>query len=286
MSRYLLLTLIFTFTISSAGAEQLQLEIIPLQHRTTDEVIDIIRPLVSPGGSVAGMNNQLIIRTTAANLQEIRQVLESIDRAARRLRISVRQDVRTSGTSREQSVSGEYATGDIGISGRSESGPGTVISRRDSAGNIIRYRDLESHSATNDDHTFSVQALEGQPAYIQSGQSVPVSGRQSFIAGGSVIVQDTVEYRDIGSGFYVLPRLSGNNVTLLVAPQLSRISQGGTQTFDIQNVETTVHGRLGEWLDVGNISSREQGETRSNFDTRRFQQTGQRSIQIKVDEVE
>ena len=51
------------------------LEIIPLQYRTADEIIPIIRPLVHQGGTVTGMNNQLIVKTTASNLIEIKQIL-------------------------------------------------------------------------------------------------------------------------------------------------------------------------------------------------------------------
>ncbi len=56
----------------------MQLEVIPLQKRMVDEVIQIIRPLVAPGGTVTGMNNQLIIKTTPSNLAEIKQVLRKL----------------------------------------------------------------------------------------------------------------------------------------------------------------------------------------------------------------
>ncbi|MFB3101043.1 MAG: hypothetical protein ACE1ZM_06325, partial [Gammaproteobacteria bacterium] len=51
----------------SALAENMRLEVIPLQHRMVDDVIQSIRPLVTPGGTVTGMNNQLIIKTTPSN---------------------------------------------------------------------------------------------------------------------------------------------------------------------------------------------------------------------------
>jgi hypothetical protein len=60
-----LLLVFFTFPVS---AQQLKLEIIPLNHSTTDAVVPVIRPLLAPGGSVSGMNNQLIVKTSPANL--------------------------------------------------------------------------------------------------------------------------------------------------------------------------------------------------------------------------
>ena len=69
------------------------MEIIPLQHRMTDDVVPILRPLVAPGGTITGMNNQLIIKTTPDNLAEIKNVLQSLDRSPRRLLITVKQDI-------------------------------------------------------------------------------------------------------------------------------------------------------------------------------------------------
>ena len=73
----------------TARAADMVLEVIPLKHRLSDDVVHIIQPLVTPGGTVTGMNNQLIVKTTPANLEEIKQVLNSLDQAPRRLRTSM-----------------------------------------------------------------------------------------------------------------------------------------------------------------------------------------------------
>ena len=41
------------------------LEIIPLRHRTVDQVLPTLRPLLAPGGTLTGQANQLIVRTSA-----------------------------------------------------------------------------------------------------------------------------------------------------------------------------------------------------------------------------
>ncbi len=88
-------------------AENMQLEVIPLQKRMVEDVIQIIRPLVTPGGTVTGMNNQLIIKTMPSNLAEIKQVLRQIDHAPRRLMITVKQNVAGDSYLREDSLSGK-----------------------------------------------------------------------------------------------------------------------------------------------------------------------------------
>src|SRR2546425_5445680 len=91
------------------GLAQQALEIIPLRHRTVDQVLPALQPLVEPGGVLTGQSGQLIVRTSPANLAEIKRALEAIDRPLRRLQISVRFD-----DSLEAASQGIEASGRIG----------------------------------------------------------------------------------------------------------------------------------------------------------------------------
>src|SRR4249920_184162 len=88
MKRFLLL-LVF---VASTALAQGSLEVISLRHRTAEQVIPVLRPMLEPGGALSGQYNQLIVRTSPGNLAQIRAVLDSIDQPARRLTISVRFD--------------------------------------------------------------------------------------------------------------------------------------------------------------------------------------------------
>ena len=83
------------------------MEVIPLKHRTAEEVVPILQPFVAEGGAISGMRNQVILSTTPSNLAEIKKILNSIDGELRRLMVSVRQD-----------ESRDVRGGEIGISGR------------------------------------------------------------------------------------------------------------------------------------------------------------------------
>ena len=76
---------------TSLGAEN-ALEIITLRHRTAEQVLPALQPLVEPGATLSGSRGQLFLRASPANVAEIRRALETIDRPARRLQISVRFD--------------------------------------------------------------------------------------------------------------------------------------------------------------------------------------------------
>jgi len=280
---------VFIFLLLSGNvfAESMVLEIIPLKNRLVNDVIPIVRPLVVEGGTVTGMNNQLIVKTTPANLEEIKSVLNNIDTAPRRLMISVKQDIDSNINLDESGVSGTYSEGDVSVStGEPGHKEGLTISKRDDEGNHISYRNLSTRSRIEDKNIFRVQTLEGNPAFITTGQSVPVARQTTTqTPGGAVVVQDGIEYRDVTSGFYVLPRLQGNNVTLLISPHLSRIHPHQGAVFDIQNVETTASGKLGEWIRVGGATQHFNDDNRRNLITTRRRGQEQRTVLIKVEEL-
>ena len=74
-------------------AEPFELEVIALKYRTAQDVLPLVQPFVNQaGGTVTGTQNRLIVRTTRANLAEVKQILAGIDTLPRRLTMTVKQD--------------------------------------------------------------------------------------------------------------------------------------------------------------------------------------------------
>jgi len=273
--------------IPCVQAENMTLEIIPLQHRMTDDVVHILRPLVTPGGTVTGMNNQLIIKTTPENLAELKTVIQSLDRTPRQLIISVRQNTGDRIEVQQQSVDGRYSAGDvsIGVGDPHRVHDGLVISAEDDDGNVIRYQNRDSVSRSTDNNMFTVHATEGYPALINTGQSIPVPNRTAYATPDGVVVTDSVEYINADSGFYVLPRLNGNQVTLLVAPRLTRVAPGRVPVLDVKDVQTTATGQLGEWIELGGINQSFRDSNRETLSSSNVSGNELHSVLIKVDEI-
>jgi DNA-binding MurR/RpiR family transcriptional regulator len=59
------------------------LEIIELKQRSADQVLPTLLPLVEPGGTLTGVNNQLFLRASPRNREEIKRVLDVINQAGR-----------------------------------------------------------------------------------------------------------------------------------------------------------------------------------------------------------
>lgn len=198
---------------------QASLEVIELRHATAEQVLPALRPLLAPGGVLTGQRNQLIVRTSPANLAELRRALEALDAPARRLVVSVR-------------FSGEAAER------RTEIGVDARVAER---GSRIEARAAESRSAGSERVDQRIQVLEGSRARIATGASRPLELR-----GGAVI-------QDIATGFDVIPRLAADTVLLEIAPQrevAGTVTRGSVQ---VQRASSTIRTRLGEWVELAGV---------------------------------
>ena len=68
------------------------MEIIPLKHRTTDQVIPVLQGLLEPGDRLSGMNDQLILRASPTTRAQVKQALAAIDTPVLSLIIYVTQN--------------------------------------------------------------------------------------------------------------------------------------------------------------------------------------------------
>ncbi|HTO46424.1 MAG TPA: secretin N-terminal domain-containing protein [Burkholderiales bacterium] len=267
--------LLLGLLLALGAAHADEVEVIPLRYRTAEQVIPILQPLVEPGGAVSGMQSTLVIRASRANIAQLRQVLDTLDRMPRRLLISVRQDAGGNVEQRGAGVSGTVASGDARVSVNE-------APRRESSVTIGAY---DSSGTRNVGMATQVQALEGSPAFIATGQSVPVQSTVVTPTPGGTVVQRTTGFQNTGSGLYVTPRVSGDRVFLDIAQQTSSPGRQVAGAANFQQVSTTASGRLGEWFPLGGV---DQSATRSQSGIL-YGSSGARasssSVWVKVDEI-
>ena len=220
--------------VTSVALAQGTLEVITLRHSTAEQVIPVLRPLLEPGGALSGQYNQLIVRTSPANLAQIRAALDAIDRPQRRLTISVRFDSTQDAARRD-------VQGAVRITSEGNSSA------------AVRIGDASSRQDERVDQR--IQVLEGGRATIATGQSRPVRVRQVIQTPGGPVVQETTEIAGAATGFVVIPRLAGSEVILEIAPQRENFVPGRSGAIQSERIESTVRGRLGEWIELGGASS-------------------------------
>ncbi|MGH8662305.1 MAG: secretin N-terminal domain-containing protein [Burkholderiales bacterium] len=286
--RWLAGLLLVVVGATGARAQQTVLEVIPLRYRTAPEVIQILQPMLAREGSLSGFQGQLVVRTTPANLEEIKRILASLDTPPRQLVITVRQDAdagRSASTAEVSgSVGGEH--GRVTVPGTRDARGGNAVLRE--GDDSVRLHVLEGSGSRGERHTQSVRVMEGREAFLRIGESMPVRERQvqRSVVGGRVVEQvvETTQYRDAAGGIYVLPRVSGDRVTLDISAQresLSRPAQGGA---NVQSLVTTVSGRLGEWIEIGGVSRGASGQQSALLGRTTTTARDRRRVQIKVEE--
>ena len=189
----------------AAHAQSMVLEVIPLHYRMAEEVIPIIQPMLAREGSVSGFQGQLIVRTTPANLAEIKRILANLDTAPRQLVITVRQETGVERSRSSAEVSGSVGGdhGRVTIPGSGGTRGGNVVLR--DGDDPLRVNVLEGTSSERDRSEQTVRVMEGREAFVRIGQSVPVRERQvqRTVVGGRVVEQvvEGAQYRDVASGF-------------------------------------------------------------------------------------
>ncbi len=242
---------------ADSGVSADEVEIVVLKHRTLDQVLPMLKPLVDSGGAVSGMESQIIIRTNARNLIQLKKVLASVDVPQRRLTISVRQ-------TRDFVAAREGL--DVGVA--TGSAHARVYSSRSAADEVV---------------TQQVQTIDGKAAFIAIGQSVPFQTQSVVPTPAGYGVAESTMIRTVSTGFSVMPRVLGDRVTLDIHPRRATLGGSTPASVESQHVASTVTGRLGEWMRLGGTATgADRGRVLSSASASRDEQ---RTVWVKVDEV-
>ncbi len=252
------------FLLTPAYAQQDRIEVINLRNRFAEDLIPLLQPVVGSQGMVTGRNNQLIVRATPDKIAQIRQLLGQLDTAPKNLLISVRQAGADEGNRTRLGASGSIIVGD---QGNTRGG--------------VDVRAEQGNTRRNDNVIQQIRVLDGGEAYIQTGQEIPRTEGYITQYGGIRQEYRSNYYQPVTTGFYVRPRLSGDQVTLEINPQ--KQSLGGRGVVATQSLNTMVSGHLDQWLDIGGVNQSSQSQSSGLLRYGQSQEQQNRRIQIKVE---
>ena len=264
----LIILWLICLTAPTAFAEESTVEIIPVYNRPASEIQPLLQQLLEPGEQVIANGDNLIVKTPPERLSALKNLIRQIDSPVSNLQITV---VQSRELTAEQLNTG--LGGDIYVNGNGSLQGGFGAYANQSQGN----------GALRNAQTLRTQ--EGMAAHIQAGNAIPVTTYQSYGGdrGGYWSSAQSTQYIQATTGFAVTPRLSGNQVTLDVAPWSNRLNNGGQ--FETQDAETTVRANLGEWIEIGGIDESSQNMNR-NFSAYQTETTQNRlKILLRVDKV-
>jgi type II secretory pathway component GspD/PulD (secretin) len=238
--RPLLASLLLTFSLQTLAAT----EVLPLNHRTSAELLPTAQSFIGKDGTVSSFENKLIVNADPGKIDQLRVLLQQLDTAPKRLMISVDNN---------------------------------DSNFQDSRGNarIIHYGTSNREGGLQ-----QVQASEGNPALIQVGQSIPITNTQTDNYGR---LQTQTEYRNVTQGFYVTANVSGETVHLNISTNNDRMSQERPDVVKVQSTDTKLTGRVGEWITLAGVNGQSQSDRSANALTYSTQRGENMTLRVKVD---
>ncbi len=247
--RTLLTALLVTCSFSVMAAT----EIVPLNYHTSADLLPVARDFIGKEGQVSAYENQLIVNADQRKIDELKVLLSQLDTAPKRLLITV--------DTNENNFQGDQG---YSVNGAKPS----------------QTRIINRSTTSRDGGIQQVQASEGAPALIQVGQSVPLTSTQTDAYG---VLRSQTEYRNVTQGFYVTATVTGDIVHLSISTNRDRMSQERPDVVNVQSTDTTVTGRLGEWILLAGVNSQTQADKQGLSRSYSTQGRDDMTLRVKVD---
>jgi len=92
--------------------------------------------------------------------------------------------------------------------------------------------------------------MDGGQAAIRVGSTRPLRLRQIQRGPWGEVVSEQIVYRSLGTGFKIRPRLMGDRVAIEILASTQETG-GAPDQVNALELSTTVSGRLGEWIELG-----------------------------------
>ena len=250
------------------------IEIIQLNARPLEEVLPVVRTLIGAGETATGMGSSLVLKASPEHVREIRKLLLEIDRPPKRLLITVNKQGDMARSSSGYTASADIKAGDGQISINS---PGRPVDETRTRVHIHGTSDQRRRTGGH-----KVQGLEGRPAFIASGSRIPVPGVERYYENGYLHERRVTQLHDVTGGFYVVPRLSGEYVTLEIQQRDDRLGRR-RGLINTQSTSTFVRGRLGEWISLGGIDTSGNSNQGGLGRSIRSRSSGMQQIEVMVE---
>jgi len=256
MKAFFVRLLFLSFLLASA-AQADSITTIQLHNRPADTVIPVIRPMLGPDEAISGQGFKLFLRSSPKNRAQVKQMIRSLDVAARMLLISVFQG--SDRDLRALRVTGDFAVQDsnthLGVSTgkHPEGGASAGFNSRNTSGDSTV---ISTRGRLQDNPIHRLRIIEGAKGYIETGKSIPYFSGTRWLAPGAVV--GGIDYKDVTTGFYVRPRTHGDRVILEVSPFKQSQSNERGGDIDTRQAHTTITGQLGEWLPIGSTADQTQ----------------------------
>lgn len=269
MKKQLLIAFISAVIGNAPCRAEMILEVIQVNNRPAAEIQPLLQPLLDENDQVIADGSNLIIKTSLERLAEIKYLISTLDSPQHNLLITVLQNSQISADELNAAARARVTI------------PANAPSKATGAftGHVYQTQDK-----TTRENTQSIRTLEGNAAVIKIGNSTPVQNVQTYSSGyGYPTIATNTEFVDTSTGFTVVPRLTGDQVTLEVSPWSERMGSRGV--IHSQAAQSSLRVNLGEWVELGGITENSSQSSAGRPANIRQTGTSQMHILIKVEKL-
>ena len=203
-----------------AWAQEMETRVFVLNARPAASTVEIIRPMLSPGGKVFPETrlNKLVIRDTPEVLAEVEALLQEIDVHAPQVRIFVNMNgvAQNDGSTVAVGVGGTNRN--VMVSGTAVANSGS--SRMQSQQNLV--------------------VMSGEKGVIHFGRDLVTVGPYVNFATGLGLLPQGIFVQTVGTGFAVEPVIVGDVVRVKVTPWMSFQGTNGVREVMVNEASTSV----------------------------------------------
>ncbi len=251
------LTLLLTSLSLLPMLAHAEINFITLKHRSAETLIPLLQPVLDDGIKISGHGETLIVNSKPWQLEELQPLIEQLDTPLQSLMISITQGDTDKHSARHGDVSGSTDHPQVRLYGTNKKGKAAIAQQ--------------------------LRVIEGQWATIRAGESIPVSKQMTTQSPHGMSTQQSIEYKEVQSGFEVKPRIHGEGVTLEVRPFRATRSKSGAGIIEQQDITTTVSGKIGEWITIGGVDETQQHSGSGTLYTTGKKHSATHTVKLKVE---
>lgn len=259
--------LILSVLFSLAALAESVVEVITVYHRPASELEPLLTPLLENTDRIVANGDSLIVKTTVERLPTISQIIRKLDNPVNNLLITVIQS---------RDLTAAQLNAGLGFSIH------TPLHNPAKAEGYLGGYYNQNQGFKGSQQTQSIRTMDGAPAYIKTGNVLPVPNYQVYRDGyGYSYENRSTQLVEATSGFEVVPRLAGQQVILEVSPWSDRF--GNRRQIQTQQAATVVRVNLGEWVEIGGVELSGYRTGNSPFGYSRQENQTWLRILVKVD---
>ncbi len=267
---FLLVTLLLLLTGNTSvlgQGEAMLLETIKLEHKPAGDILPLVEPLLPENAVIRGEGYKIILKTTAGNMPQIKQMIADLDAPLQQLQITVSLD---------PSVLQQDTTTATSLSD-------TTDQKSANQRAITASDTTQVYKTTGQQVAGGIQVIKVLPdrwSVIRSGQAIPVIQRTRNPDG---TITESVHYRQVNQGLRLRPQLSDENITLTIQPFYEAASQTGEGQQLYYQPEKQTITRLGSWIGIDTNTGSQVQMDKKQLQQHRNPATPASLIYLKVD---